>query len=96
MTHKRPRRRFGFTLVEMLVVIVIIGVLIALLVPVITSAVRTVRDAQVSADINAMANAMATFQGEVRRISAQPDHPDGERLLRDQQHGLARVRHMAE
>ena len=49
--RKNPRRRRGFTLVEMLIVITIIGILVALLVPVILGAVRTAKNAAVTAEI---------------------------------------------
>jgi general secretion pathway protein G len=62
MIRPTPRRRFGFTLVEMLVVIVIIGILVALLVPVIANAVRTARDAAVTSEITGLANALNAFK----------------------------------
>jgi prepilin-type N-terminal cleavage/methylation domain-containing protein len=61
---QRPRRRFGFTLVELLVVVVIISILIALLVPVIAGAVKNAKDAAVTADINALAQGMEAFKNK--------------------------------
>ena len=62
-----PRRRTGFTLVELLVVITIIGVLIGLLVPVLWGAVNRANEARVSADINLMATALANFNSKYNR-----------------------------
>lgn len=59
-----PRRRIGFTLVELLVVITIIGVLIALLVPVVWAAVNRANDARVAAEINTLASALASFKNK--------------------------------
>jgi general secretion pathway protein G len=56
------RRRGGFTLVELLVVVVIIGVLIALLLPVIAGAVRNANDARVSAEVQLLSQALAEFK----------------------------------
>src|SRR5579864_3603813 len=69
MNRPRPRpqtrhHRFGFTLVELLVVILIIAVLIALLVPAIMAAVRTARDAAVASEINNLAQALADFRSK--------------------------------
>ena len=58
------RGRFGFTLVELLIVIVIIGILMALLIPVIASAVRKANDARVIAEISVLATALEDFKGK--------------------------------
>lgn len=76
-TPTAGRRRAGFTLIEMLVVILIIGVLVALLVPVIFSAVRTANEARVTAEINLLAQSLASFK------SAQGDYPPSRIILRE-------------
>lgn len=60
----QPRRRSGFTLVELLVVIVILGILIGLLVPVIIGAVNRANEARVSAEINSIAQSLASFKNK--------------------------------
>jgi general secretion pathway protein G len=57
-------RRFGFTLVELMVVIVIIAMLAALLLPAITGAVRNARNAAVSAEITQLGQALADFKSK--------------------------------
>lgn len=59
-----PRRRLGFTLVELLVVLAIIALLIALLIPAVAAAVRAARSAAVQAEINQMAQALSDFKGK--------------------------------
>ncbi len=56
------RRRPGFTLVELMVVIVIIGILVALLLPVIVGAIRKANEARISADIQTLASGLASFK----------------------------------
>ena len=59
-----PRRRTGFTLVELLVVITILGILIALLVPAVFSAVSRANDARVAGEINTLGQALASFKNK--------------------------------
>lgn len=62
MRRPSPRRRDGFTLVELLIVIVIIGILVALLIPAIAAGVRKANEARVSAEINSFAGALEDFK----------------------------------
>jgi general secretion pathway protein G len=59
-----PRRRLGFTLVELLVVLLIIALLIALLIPAIAAAVRQARSGAVQAEISQLATALADFKNK--------------------------------
>ncbi len=56
------RRRIGFTLVELMIVIVIIGILMALLLPVIIAAVRKANEARISGEIQTIAAGLSTFK----------------------------------
>jgi general secretion pathway protein G len=73
----RRRRRLGFTLVEMMVIMVILGVLIALLVPAIGGAVKSANAARVTAEINNMATALAQFK------TAFSDYPPSRIILNE-------------
>lgn len=57
-----PRRRPGFTLIELMIVIVIIGILVALLVPAIAAVVRRANNGRVTAEINTMAQSLEEFK----------------------------------
>ncbi|WZO97196.1 type II secretion system protein [Isosphaeraceae bacterium EP7] len=72
-----PRRRAGFTLIELMVVILILGVLIALLLPAINGAVKTARDATVTAEINQIATALADFKSKYNK------YPPSRLILRE-------------
>ncbi len=67
--------KWGFTLVELLVVIVVIAILLALLLPAINGALRTARNAAVAAEISQMAQALADFK------SKYGDYPPSRILL---------------
>ncbi len=58
------KRRTGFTLVELLMVIVILALLIALLLPAITGAVRNAREAGSVAEMNAISQALSDFKSQ--------------------------------
>jgi len=63
MTRRtETRRRTGFTLVELMIVVVIIGILVGLLLPVIIAAIRKTRDAQISGEIQTIATGLAKFK----------------------------------
>jgi prepilin-type N-terminal cleavage/methylation domain-containing protein/prepilin-type processing-associated H-X9-DG protein len=55
------RRRLGFTLVELLVVITIIGMLVALLLPAVQSVRETARTTQCATNLGELAKAMASY-----------------------------------
>ena len=57
-----PPRRYGFTMVELLVVILVLVILLGLLMPAVMRAVSTAKDASVAAEINQMAQALADFK----------------------------------
>ena len=51
MPHRRPLRRLGFTLVELLAVILILGILMMFLIPMVNDAIRTARVTACSANL---------------------------------------------
>ena len=59
-----PLRRFGFTMVELLVVVLVLAILLGLLIPAVMRAVTTAKEAAVAAEINLMVQALADFKGK--------------------------------
>ncbi len=61
------RKRFGFTLVEVLTVVVIIGILVSLLVPAVMMVKRMAREAQQKAQIATIETALLAFKNDYGR-----------------------------
>lgn len=65
---KRSGRRFGFTLVELLVVIAIIGVLVALLLPAIQAAREAARRSQCKSQLKQIGLAILNYESNKKRF----------------------------
>lgn len=90
---RRPHRRGGFTLAELLIVIGIIAILIALLVPVVTGAMTRGRRVAQEAALNSIAQALEAYKsdfGDYPRFDTAPvpdDDPVGGALNDDRARG---------
>jgi general secretion pathway protein G len=58
------RKRGGFTLIEILMVVIIVSIVLALLLPAINAAMRSARRAAVSSEISLLAQALANFKSK--------------------------------
>jgi len=67
----RGRSEFGFTLIELMIVVAIIGVLAALALPKFTLLVEKSREAATRGNQNALHGAIAIYYGD--HVGAQPD-----------------------
>jgi prepilin-type N-terminal cleavage/methylation domain-containing protein len=79
--QKVPDTFFGFTLVELLVVIVIIGILVSILVPAVAAVRKTARDAATRAAITSIGTGLETFKADAKLGGFYPysrtDRTDG-------------------
>ncbi|MEZ5301527.1 MAG: prepilin-type N-terminal cleavage/methylation domain-containing protein [Verrucomicrobiales bacterium] len=76
--NKTLRRKSGFTLLELLVVIVIIAILVGVAFPVIGVVMNSARKSQARADAQNIANAIKAFKGEYSRYPVDQTDEDVE------------------
>lgn len=81
MRHPTDRRRSGFTLVELLMVITIIGILVGLLVPAVMFAMQGVKKRAIGIEVQTLANAVDQYKN---KFGDYP--PDGSNIAIFQRH----------
>jgi general secretion pathway protein G len=62
MTEKRARRKGGFTLIEVLLVVVIIGILVGVAIPRLGGRVRQAEESRAKADIQSIGLALRMYE----------------------------------
>ena len=68
MFHTTPRRRQGFTLIEIMLVVVIIGILAAVIGPKLSGKTNKARISATQASIGSLATALGSFEIEAGRF----------------------------
>ena len=75
MRHRPPALRFGFTLIEILIVVVILGILAAIVIPAFASATEDTRKAAFAQDLRAFEGGLLRY--EVDNSAFPPDGGSG-------------------
>ena len=86
MTCKGRRRRGGFTLVELLVVVTIIGILAALLVPAIRGAMVHAQEARIALEVSGMAQALERYKDQMGEYPPDFSGNDGDDQVKVRAH----------